>query len=231
MGVGSSAGVSGYTAIRDLLENTWGTEIQTYGDSIEYHHHFMIYDGTWQQYNNGPDAGYPHYQMNALDHMIIDRNFYPSSWRSGWWIMPQTLSSWLEQWIPFDYTPNDYSTSIWYPVHPGGMDRWQTNCVYAGDVRSDVNSAFAYARDYGSAVYSICTHDKEDMQSQVNWLQYNLNTADANEATYPNVQFKYVTAKEAMQLALGFNDFSPPTFTVTPNGKHLHNCIKRTTME
>ena len=76
---GSSAGVSGYTAIRDLLVNNWGTEIQTYGDSVEYHHHFMIYDGTWKQYNNGPDAGYPEYQMYALDHMIIDRNFYPST--------------------------------------------------------------------------------------------------------------------------------------------------------
>jgi len=30
---GSPAGVSGYTAIRDLLVNNWGTEIQTYGDS------------------------------------------------------------------------------------------------------------------------------------------------------------------------------------------------------
>ena len=76
---GSPAGVSGYTAIRDLLVNNWGTEIQTYGDSIEYHHHFMIYDGTWQRYDNGPDAGYPEYQMYALDHMIIDGNFYPSS--------------------------------------------------------------------------------------------------------------------------------------------------------
>ena len=80
---GSSAGVSGYTAIRDLLVNNWGTQIQTYGDSIEYHHHFMIYDGTWQNYDNGPDAGYPEYQMYALDHMIIDDNFYPSTWRSG----------------------------------------------------------------------------------------------------------------------------------------------------
>jgi hypothetical protein len=56
------------------------------------------------------------------------------------------------------------------------------------------------------------------MQSQVAWLQYNLNTADANETAYPNVSFKYVTAKEAMQLALGFTDFTSPTFTVTSSG-------------
>jgi len=209
---GSSAGVSGYTAIRDLLVNNWGTEIQTYGDSIEYHHHFMIYDGTWKRYDSGPDAGYPGYHMYALDHMIIDRNFYPSTWRSGWWIMPPALSSWLEQWMPFDYTPE---TGIWYPVHPSGMSRWQTKCPYAPNVPTSVNSAFAYASQYGSAVFSLCTHDKENMKSQVDWLQYCLNTADANEATYPNVSFKYVSAREAMQRALGFTDFTPPTFTVT----------------
>ncbi|MCJ7559332.1 hypothetical protein MUO79_01775, partial [Candidatus Bathyarchaeota archaeon] len=182
---GSPAGVSGYTAIRDLLVNTWGTEIQTYGDSIEYHHHFMIYDGTWQRYNSGPDAGYPGYQMYALDHMIIDRNFYPSTWRSGDWIMPPALSSWLEQWMPFDYTP---TTGIWYPVHPSGMDRWQTKCPY-GEVSTDINSAFAYASEHGSAVYSFCAHDYEDMKAHVVWLQTCLTTADANEAAYPNVSF------------------------------------------
>jgi len=209
---GSPAGVSSYTAIRDLLVNNWGTEIQTYSDSIEYHHHFMIYDGTWKKYDNGPDTGYPRYHMYALDHMIIDRNFYPSTWRSGMWIMPPVLSSWLEQWMPFDYTP---TSGIYYPVHPSGMDRWQTKCPYAPNVPKEVNSAFAYARDHGSAVFSICTHDKENLKSQVSWLQNCLNTADANEATYPNVSFKYVTAREAMQRALGFTDFTPPTFTIT----------------
>ena len=36
--------------------------------------------------------------------------------------------------------------------------------------------------------------------------------------SYPGVTFKYVTAREAMQLALGFTDFTSPTFTVTPSG-------------
>jgi hypothetical protein len=212
---GSSAGVSGYTAIRDLLVNTWGDKIQAYGDSIEYHHHFYTYDGTWQRYDDGPDAGYPGYQMDALDHMVIDRGFYPSTWRSGRWIMPPALSGWLEQWMPFDYTP---TTGLWYPVHPSGMDRWQTACPYAPDVVGGVNSAFAYARDHGSAVYSFCTHDYEDMQLQILWLQSNLDTADANEGAYPNVQFKFVTAQQAMQLARGFTDFAAPTFLITSSG-------------
>jgi len=153
--------------------------------------------------------------MHALDHMIIDRNFYPSTWRSGMWIMPPALSSWLEQWMPFDYTPTtEYGT----PFHPSGMDRWQTACPYLPNVYAGTQAAFAYASENGNAVYSICTHDKEDMKYQVEWLQWCLNHWDADETTYPDVSFKYVSAKEAMQLALGFTDFTPPTFTITPNG-------------
>jgi uncharacterized repeat protein (TIGR02543 family) len=214
-GNGSPAGVSGYTAIRDLLVNNWGNEIQTYGDSIEFHHHYMMYNGVWSEDLNGPDASYPQYQMNALDHMIIDRNFYPSTYRSGDWIMTQALSNWLEQWMPFDYTP---TSGIWYPVHPTGMDRWQTASPYAPDVPSAVNSAFAYASQHGSAIFSICTHDKENMASQIAWLQYCLDAADANESAYPNVSFKYVSARQAMQQALGFTDSTPPTFTITSSG-------------
>ena len=211
---GSPAGVSGYTAMRDILMNNWGTEIQTYGDSIENHHHFMIYDGTWKRYDNGPDAGYPDYQMYALDHMIIDRNFYPSTWRSGWNIMPTALSNWLEQWIPFDYTPY---TGNFTQVHPTGMNRWQVR-TSTGVSETSVIDAFMRARDYGSAIYSFYTHTNENMVNYVNSLQGYLNTADANEALYPNVTFKYVSAREAMQLALGFTDFTPPTFTVTSSG-------------
>ena len=103
-GDGSPAGVFGYTAVRDLLLKNWGTQIQTYGDSIEYHHHFVTYNGVWDRYDNGPDAEYPDYQNYALDHMIIDRSFYPSSFRSGWNIQSSALADWLEQWIPFDYS-------------------------------------------------------------------------------------------------------------------------------
>lgn len=211
---GSPAGVSGYTAIRDILVNNWGKEIQKYGDSIEYHHHFMTYNGTWKRYDNGPDAGYPSYQMYALDHMIIDDNFYPSSFRSGWVIMPPALSNWLEQWMPFDYTPSD---GTWCPQHPSGMARWQTRS-YSRLSQSDVNAAFARARDYGSAIYSFCCHDRENMAKYIDSLQTYLAEADNNEKAYPNVSFQYCTAKEAMQRALWFTGFAPPTFMVTRTG-------------
>ena len=42
-GTYGSAGVSGYTAILNLMEKDWGPQIQAYGDEIEYHHHFENY--------------------------------------------------------------------------------------------------------------------------------------------------------------------------------------------
>lgn len=198
-GDGSPANVSGYTAIYDILMNNWGADIQKYGDSLEYHHHFMIYDGTWQPYSSGPDSGYPGYQMYAIDHMLIDDGFYPSVFRSGWDIMPPALSNWLEQWIPFDYTPLD---GTWRPWQPSGMDRWQTRCQYAIHFE-DIDEAFATARDHGAAVYAYQCHDRDNMTYLFNLLQKGLVEADSNETAYPNVSFQYCTAKEAMQRILG----------------------------
>jgi hypothetical protein len=147
---GSSAGVSGYTAIRDILLQKWGDQIETYGDSIEYHHHFVVYrDGAWRVYDNGPDAGYGEYQMYALDKMILDRNFYPVCWDSGWGIMPAILSSWLDKWMPFDYTSTS-STSVWYPIPLSG-NRWATR-TDIWPSQQGIYDAFATAESRGSAL-------------------------------------------------------------------------------
>jgi hypothetical protein len=209
---GSSAGVSGYTAIYDILKANWGLQIVAYGDSLEYHHHFMTYDGTWKRHDSGPDAGYGDYQNYALDHMIIDRNFYPSCFDAGWAIMPDALSNWLDNYLPFDYTYLG-STGIWYPVHPSGHTRWATQTDNFAS-QSGVNAAFATAESRGSALYSFTMHDREDMYGNItathNWLV-------AAQSAYPDVLFEYVTARQAMQLALGWSDFASPTFTVSYN--------------
>ena len=146
---------SGYTALLDLLQKNWGAQIQTFGDSIEYHHHFEIYNGAWQQYNNGPDSGYPDYQMYALDQMIINNNFYPSSFRSGWNIMSTPLSNWIEQWFPFDYCPGNGG---WSPVQSYlGMNHWQTQTLYFTE-SGQVQQAFDIAKSNGHSIYSCYMH-------------------------------------------------------------------------
>ena len=127
---GNPAGVSGYTAILYLLQQNWGTQIQSYGDEIEYHHHFEIYqNGAWVDWNSGPTAypetDYGGFQNTALDHMIIDNNFYPTAFRAGWNIMTTPMSNWLEQYIPFDFSP---TSGGYVPTHfySPGLNHWQT---------------------------------------------------------------------------------------------------------
>lgn len=213
-GDGSPANVSGYTAIYDILMKNWGAGIQKYNDAFGYHHHFMKYDGTWQSYSSGPDSGYPDYHMDAIDHMLIEDGFFPSVFRSGWQMMSPALSGWLEEWIPFDYTPYE---GIWGPWRPVGFNRWETRCQYSIHFE-DIDDAFARARDYGAALYSYQCHDRDNMTYLFDLLQKGLAQADTNEAAYPNVLFRYCTAQEAMQRILGFNDFIPPEFTVISSG-------------
>jgi uncharacterized repeat protein (TIGR02543 family) len=211
-GDGSPAGVSGYTAIRDILLENWGEQIETYGDAIEYHHHFMRYDGGWYAYDNGPDAGYGDYQMDAIDKMIFDGNFYPVCWDSGWGIMPPVLSAWLEQWMPFDYTSTS-STEVWYPI-PFAANRWATRTDIWPSWEG-INDAFATAESRGSALYTYSMHVREDMATAISSCHDWLVAADS---AYPDVSFKYVTAADAMRLALGWTDFTEPTFTISPSG-------------
>jgi peptidoglycan/xylan/chitin deacetylase (PgdA/CDA1 family) len=207
---GSSPGVSGYTATRDLLMNNWGSQIQAYGDSIEYHHHFEVFDNSWKQYTNGPDENYPDYQNIALDHMIIDRGYYPSCFRSGWDIDPPALENWIEKWFPFDYVPLGAST---FPIQNNRMNHW-IQAVGAGVDPANINRTFSVAEQTGTAIYSFNLHDNEDLDSKISLLQ---NCLDNQAASFSDVGFRYVTARQAMQLALGYTDISPPTFTVTMN--------------
>jgi len=54
---------------------------------------------------NGPDASYPNYQNDALDQSVIQDSFYPTVFRSGWDIQSIPLTNWLNQYMPFDFSP------------------------------------------------------------------------------------------------------------------------------
>ena len=168
-----------------------------------------------QRYDDGPDSGYGDYQMYALDHMIIDNSFYPSSFRSGWNVMSTSLSNWVEQWFPFDYCPG---SGGWSPVHAyPGMNHWQTQTLFL-TYYSQVQQAFVEARDHGSSIYSFYMHQHDDMVGNITDLSNSLRTLANDQINFPGVKYEYVTAAQAMQLALGYTDVTPPTFQVSRNG-------------
>jgi FlaG/FlaF family flagellin (archaellin) len=216
---GTSAGVSGYTAVYDLLMNHWGTDIQRYGDTFGYHHHFMTYDtidNKWRQGTPGDITNYNYdYQNSALDHMIIDEGFYPSTWRTGENGMSPGLSDWLEKWIPFDYTTT-VQQGTWYPTHEPNKNRWILSSENP-PTQEGVNAAFEQAKNSGAAIYSFWCHDKNDLQSTIDAMHVYLNRAANENLNYKGITFKYVSAQEAMQNVLHLNDRTNPTLTVASN--------------
>ena len=123
-----------YSALVDGIPNIsdyggWKNEIDAYGDSIEFHYHHL----NWTDINN--DSIYYWNQLiefnnsneylikKILNHLLIDKQFFPSSYRAGWTWEDNNLSNFLEKWIPFDFsnlaplsdagcgeTPNDPKT-------------------------------------------------------------------------------------------------------------------------
>jgi flagellin-like protein len=212
-GDGSPAGVSGYTAIYDILMANWGNKFQLYGDTFAYHHHFLTYDGTWEFPSSDIVSSDSYdYQMRALDHMIIDAGFYPSVWRSGNNLMSPGLSDWLEQWIPFDLTTT-VDPGTWYPIRESGNNRW-TVSPENPPTQEGVNAAFERAQESGSAIYSIWCHNDNDLQLGFDAMHQYLNAAALNP-NYQGVTFRYVSAQEAMQKALRLNDVTKPTLELS----------------
>lgn len=209
--------VSGYTALLNLMEQVWGSQIQAYGDELEYNHHFETYtNGTWQEDVNGPDASYPGYQMAALDHSIIDDSFYPTAFRSGWNIQTIPLSNWLNQYMPFDFSPE---TGGFTPENEHvytGLNYYQDQSSTYANI-ADMADAFATANAYGTSVYSFEMQSYEQLWQNITYLQNSLNTLVNEQSLYPGVTYKYVTATQAMQGALGLPSIPAPTFTVTQN--------------
>ncbi len=214
---GAPAGVSGYTAMYDLMKKNFGTEIQTYGDELGYKHAFeFYYQGMWQEFDEGPYPTYPGYMNFALDQSIINNNFYPTSFRAGFDLQNNYLYNWVEQYFPFDYTVKSLSSG-WAPMHPyPALSHYNVQTPYLSYLDT-MSEAFAKARDSGSSLYSFYMIPSTDMQGIITGVESNLRNLAADQNTYPGVTFRFCTASQAAQLALGYTDFSPPEFSVTSN--------------
>jgi hypothetical protein len=214
---GASAGVSGYTAMYDLMKKNWGTELQYFGDAIQYKHSFEFYYlGVWQEFDEGPHPLYPGYANFAIDQSIINNNYYPSAFRAAFELQTNYVYNWVEQYFPFDYTARSLSSG-WSLMNPyPALSHYNVQNPYLPYLDTAAE-AFAKARDTGNSIYSFYMNPSNDMQTIITGLQSNLRNLAADQNTYPGVTYKYVTAAQAGQLALGYTDFTAPTFTISRN--------------
>jgi uncharacterized repeat protein (TIGR01451 family) len=211
------------TLYQEMMKN-WSTEVHGYGDEVAYHHHFMYWDGSsWQQggHEHATDGQYEEHN-NALNHMVLDANFFPSDFRAGWLNNSNQLQEWVERWLLSDDGGGGWATA-WHPYHPsatdytqvGSMSHWIMNAP-GGSSQDGVNSAFAQATaENGPVVYGLYMHDRDGMRGVVAATQGYLQIA---AAANPSVSFKYVTAREAIQAIAGTTDITSPTLAITPAG-------------
>ena len=89
-----------YLTLYNLMVDNWGPEIVSWGDELAYHHHFMHWGGSaWV--HTADLTGYD-WHNEALDYMILDADFFPATFRSGWLWSSNASQAWIEQWFPVD---------------------------------------------------------------------------------------------------------------------------------
>lgn len=168
------------------------------------------------------------FHEEVLARKIIERNFFPALFRSGGVIERNDLSSWLERFIPIDYSNqnNNYSNfkpgsqsdwrgapKSWVPYSPcfydyrkeGSMRRKIFRCL---DVKTpgceldtpEIERAFEEAVQKGASVLSYTNHDRRDIKPDGEHM-FHLISEVAKR--FPNVEWKYSNALEAARCSLG----------------------------
>ena len=204
-----------YLTLYNTFVSNFNPELTTWGDELAYHHHFSIWNGTsWIQsgHEHATDGQYDEHN-NALDRMVIDANFFPTDFRSGWLNESNQLQAWVERWMLSDDSGSGWATG-WIPYHPsatdytqvGNMNHWMVNCP-----GGSIDTAFAQAQSTGKPViYCWYGHDRDNLSSYISGIQSSATSASASSG----IPFKYATAKEAMQAVMGTTDTTPPALTV-----------------
>lgn len=101
----------GYHKVFDHYNKIWGDKLKKYGDEIAWHYHHPTISGIGNEWGTNWFCNYEY--QNLLCRMLIDRNYFPSSYRSGGTIEDNVQSNWLEQWIPFDYSNRNSDGNNW----------------------------------------------------------------------------------------------------------------------
>ncbi|MFH1372719.1 MAG: hypothetical protein ABII79_02860 [bacterium] len=228
----------GCNAIPEVMLGNFADQIDRWGDEIGWHYHHSDWvNNEWQSLNTFDGTIYrqqPDTEL-AVDQLamwVLENGFFPESFRAGWTWENTDFSNWLERLIVYDFS--NYWSNVpagknqWDPYHPsaedyraeGTMRRWIAKCKPGGLTQADVDDAFQLAQTEGRAVLSFYSHSyfaptiHSDQGVVEGWLQ--------NASQLYGVPFRYVGAKEAMQLWAGETDIIPPEITTLIINRILH---------
>jgi hypothetical protein len=218
--------------------------IKVHGDEYTYHYHTWVWsdatgDGIYY-WNQTPDYidSREDFILNLAE-ALVEEDMFPVSFRSGWHFMDNDWQADLDDWIPFSlhnawpanaqgspepvnniYVWNE-APSDWVPFQPrsdnyqlpGGNRGWNTRSIHYRSVGDHHIRQMFEAADQGiDQVPCIWSHVAEN--TFIRDFEAVFERIERIAAEFPDVEYRYDTAVEAMQRWLGTEDRTPPVLTV-----------------
>ncbi len=225
-GVWPTGEAAGSTALYRTMVKYWQPQLTLYGDELAFHHHNMHYTTAWQTRRDGlTDLSNPKYTYyeDVLNALIMDEEVFLSAYRGGWNWENDAVRSWLNQWVPFDYTEGD----LYIPSMLSGQ-RW---VIGTQELGSNVSGAFKTAAHGTSIILAQYGHNEwQNFTSQIVTLHQRL----IQYSQQYGIKFRYVTATEAMQNYLGQKgyavDSTGPNISIKKQSNVLYQITSNETL-
>lgn len=204
----------------ELMMDNHGAAIAQHGDEMAYHYHTWVWNGAeWVQAAEFTPCQ-PDFEQTVA-HFVLDRGFYPCSFRAGWNWMSNLWECYLDEWYPYRFEGST-PAGTWTPYHPsaanwkviGALRGWEAYYRYTTTfAQSSVDAAFAAALAGADQVVTLYSHLQEsDFVTKIDSVH---GMFAAAHAKYPTVEFEYVTAREAMMKWRKGADVAPPVVSVS----------------
>lgn len=227
-----------------LMNTYYGEAMEQFGDENTYHYHTWVWsdpdgDGRyhWNQTPQYRDAREDF--LLTMAELLVEEDVFPVSFRSGWHFMDNDWQSDLNDWLPFslhnahpskkqsDPEPVDnlfdwsQSPSTWVPYQPqdenyqlpGGDSGWNTRSMHFGSVtEAKIRDMFEAASQGIDQVPCIWSHVAE--ATFISDFERVFSLIEKVAADYPEVEYRYDTAVEAMQRWLKVDDTEAPQLEV-----------------
>jgi len=218
-----------------------------FGDELAWHYHHVEWrqaDWDTSLYFWSQDTTFDSSDVvvaeKTLNHLLIDYDFFPTLFRSGWTWENTDISNWLDEIVPFDFSnlsplggnEPPCSTVFWdcfdwsraptgwtnyhpsrhdYQV-PGDCKRAIFRCNCSGMFSSHLAEAFEQAAT-GSNIY-VCAYSHSSGSLNDFLKRQCIGLLQIYSEKY-NVPYVYATANEAARAVLGFhNDTIPPVLSI-----------------
>jgi hypothetical protein len=203
-------------------------------DGIFWHYHHPPIDGVGNHWNtnwtNGEDDRTGYEYDRILARRIIQRHWFPCTFRAGGTIEDNAASQWLDEIIPFDFSNRapmigdvfnwSLAPALWQVYSPseenyqlpGGMRRKIARSL---DVltrlhpigQDDVDQAFLEAQKGGKAILSFFLHDYRPLADSFSAV---FKLIQSSARRYKNVNWCNITADRAMRAYLGYPESVEP---------------------